>query len=97
MVQGSHFEGRRSILKGVCAGLRIPRAYVAPQVWKADLGLIGAAKNASKPRAQGLLSTCRSIITSEGKAEAALIGLWGCLQRVEPSRMANLRPETIMG
>ena len=44
-------------------------------MWKQDLGLIGAAKNASKPRARGLMPGCFQLLSSEGKAEAALIGL----------------------
>ena len=82
----------RRIHKGVCAGLGIPREYVAPQVWKQDLGLIGAAKNASKPRARGLMPGCFQLLSSEGKAEAALIGLWACLQMGAAAKMAGLWP-----
>lgn len=92
VVQAFSFGEGKGILKGVAAGLRIPREYVAPQVWKADLGLIGAAKNASKPRAQGLMPGCAKLLSSEGKAEAALIGLWACLQMGYGAKMAALLP-----
>ena len=91
-MQAFSFGEGKGILKGVCAGLRIPRQYVSPQVWKADLGLIGAAKNASKPRAQGLIPGCLKLLSSEGKAEAALIGLWACLQLGAAAKIAGLRP-----
>lgn len=92
VVQAFSFGEGKGIIKGVCAALRIQRVYVTPNVWKADFGLIGAAKSASKPRAHGLLPACRGVVTSEGKAEAALIGLWALLKHGDVRKIKDLQP-----
>jgi hypothetical protein len=84
--QAFSFGEGKGILKGVCAGLGIQRRYVSPQRWKTDMGLLGAAKNASKPRAHQLLPACVRLLASEGKAEAALIALWAWASDGQPIR-----------
>jgi len=82
-------EGKR-ILRGVLAALGIARRYVSPQKWKDTLGLIGAKKNASKPRARALFPACQKVISSEGKAEAVLIATFGVLSDHPPAKIAKI-------
>lgn len=72
------FGENKGVLKGTLAGVGCERRYVAPARWKAELGCT-ANKAETKKIARLLLPKCAGILKSEGKCEAALIGLWGCL------------------
>lgn len=73
------FGEGKGILKGVLAGLGIPRRKASPAAWKRGLHvgnegvLITAACNK-------LFPGCAKLLKSEGKREAAMITLWGALQ-----------------
>lgn len=68
------------VLEGAIAAHDIPISYVAPQVWKRHFGL-PAEKEASRQRAIETWPDKASIHFNRkkdhGRAEAALIGLWG--------------------
>ena len=66
------------VLKGCLAGARIPRQHVSPATWKGNLG-ISADKVTAKKQAWRLFPQCHATLTNSGKAEAALIGLYGAL------------------
>lgn len=57
----------------------LPTRFCDPSVWKPAMGCT-ADKKKTKRVAHLLFPHCRSILTSEAKAEAALIGLYTCLQ-----------------
>ncbi len=67
------------ILEGVAAALGKRITYVAPTVWKRDVG-VSADKEASRRKAMDLWPEFASLIFAKkkdhGPAEAALIGLW---------------------
>ena len=67
------------VVKGVLAALQIPLVLVPPAKWKRDMGL-NQSKDGSRalaiakwPRHAGEFKRVRD----DGRAEAALIGLWG--------------------
>ena len=78
--KGNFQQGEtRGILRGICAthGHRIEE--VRPQRWKADLGLIGTGKNASRDLARHLypqLADSLKRVKDHDRAEAILIGHW---------------------
>jgi hypothetical protein len=78
VVSAFSFGEGKGVLKGVLAGLGVERRYVSPAKWKADLGT-SSDKDHTKALARKLFPKCRAILRSEGKCEAALIGLWGAL------------------
>ena len=84
------FGEGKGILRGVLAALGIARQYVSPQKWKDTFGLIGAKKNASKPRARSLYPACQKVISSEGKSEAVLIATYGVLFAHPPARIVKI-------
>lgn len=66
--------------KGVLAGLGVPLTRIRPQVWKKTMR-VSSDKNESRARAQALLpdaATYFSRVKDDGRAEAALIALYGC-------------------
>ncbi len=70
-------------IEGVLAALEIPVTLVTPQVWKRSLS-VPADKSASRARAAQLwpgLAGTFSRVRDDGRAEAALIGLYGAQQR----------------
>lgn len=85
------FGDSKGVLRGCLGALGVPRRYVPPARWKTDLK-VPANKQQAKARAHALLPACAGILTSEGKAEAALISLYGCLSAniVQP-RLAPAR------
>ena len=67
------------VVKGVLAALQIPLVLVPPAKWKRDMGL-NQSKDGSRalaiakwPRHAGEFK----LVKHDGRAEAALIGLWG--------------------
>ncbi|MGH7095602.1 MAG: hypothetical protein ACREFB_18980 [Stellaceae bacterium] len=67
------------VLIGVLATLGIPYSFVAPAVWKRALQ-VPAAKDGARARASQLLPAAAHhwpLVKHDGRAEAALIGLWG--------------------
>lgn len=85
--EGGHRESARAafsfgegkgILKGVLAGCGVPRRYVSPMKWKRDLN-VGTEGVLITARCNRLFPECAKLLKSEGKREAAMITLWGCL------------------
>jgi hypothetical protein len=85
--EGGHREGAtqsfsfgyaKAILVGVAGALRIPRLYVPPAKWKAELK-VSADKMLAKRLAHQLFPDCVKILSSEAKCEAAMITLYGAL------------------
>lgn len=72
------FGEGKGLLKGVLAGLRVPRRYVSPQRWKTDLN-VSTEPVLITARCNQLFPACHRLLKSEGKREAAMITLWGCL------------------
>jgi crossover junction endodeoxyribonuclease RuvC len=67
------------IILGVLAALQIPMTHVNPRVWKKAL-TVPAAKDGARARASELLrggAVHWPLIKHDGRAEAALIALWG--------------------
>lgn len=72
------FGEGKGVLKGVLGALRVPRRYASPSVWKGKLGA-SSDKAQSKALAHRFFPRSVPVLSSSGKAEAALIGLYGCL------------------
>lgn len=70
------------LVRGVLAGLQIPRAYVTPAEWKRKYGL-GNDKQESRLAASRLFPACVGHFArrrDDGRAEAALLALYGATQ-----------------
>jgi len=89
----SHLMGRQSafnfgqgvgVLKGVLATLAVPYSAVTPTKWKGHYG-IGRDKDAARATATRLFPANADLFKrkkDDGRAEAALIALWGKEQGV---------------
>lgn len=67
------------IVRGVLAGLQIPRSYVSPAEWKRRYAL-GPDKQEARLRAASLFPSCAALFErrrDDGRAEAALLALFG--------------------
>ena len=68
-------------LRAMCAAHRMPLEMVAPVKWRRAMGLrAGDGKDASRARASQLLPEASRnwpLVKHDGRAEAALIGLYG--------------------
>ena len=67
------------IVKGVLAALHVPLVLVPPAKWKRDMGL-NQSKDGSRAKAIAKWPAQAAEfkrVKDDGKAEAALIGLWG--------------------
>jgi crossover junction endodeoxyribonuclease RuvC len=70
-------------IDGIIAALEIPVSYVSPQVWRKTLQ-VPAGKDGSRLRASELMPRYAEfwrLKKDDGRAEAALIALWGLLHR----------------
>lgn len=70
------------VIIGVLATLEIPMTFVAPMKWKKALQ-VPASKDGARARASQLLPQAASqwpLVKHDGRAEAALIALWGACQ-----------------
>ena len=76
-----HFGESVGIIEGVCAARMIPMIWVTPQRWKKHFGLFKRGKDAAltvaRERWPGTASTLFSRKKDVGRADAALIGLFG--------------------
>lgn len=72
------FGEGKGVLRGVLGALGVPRQYVSPQRWK---GLLRcpADKQKAKALSHRYFPKADRLLKSSGKAEAALIALYGCL------------------
>ena len=70
-------EGKGTLV-GILAALRVPVRLVSPAAWKRKMGLT-ADKGDAKQLARGIFGA--KVLSTEGKCEAALIGLYGLLHR----------------
>jgi crossover junction endodeoxyribonuclease RuvC len=69
------------VIEGICAALFIPYFHVLPQTWKRQMG-IGADKTACREMAQKLWPGAADRfkrVKDDGRADAALLGRWACL------------------
>lgn len=67
------------IVRGIIAANMIPMTFVTPQRWKKALG-VPAAKDGARARASQLLPVSSGLwsrVKDDGRAEAALIALYG--------------------
>lgn len=81
------------LIRGICAALQMRMNDVTPQVWKKALRVTGD-KDHSRQRASAILPTAAHhwpLKKHDGRAEAALIGLYG-YQRLQSS-IAPLAPQ----
>jgi crossover junction endodeoxyribonuclease RuvC len=74
------FGEAAGLIRGVCAGLKVPVHLISPVTWKRGLKLQGAGKDASRamaariwPQKAGLFKRQRD----DGRAEAALLAHYG--------------------
>jgi len=74
------FGEAAGLIRGVCAGLKVPVCLVSPITWKRGMKLQGAGKDASRamaarmwPEKAGLFKRQRD----DGRAEAALLAHYG--------------------
>ena len=91
---GIFFQVYGEIL-GILIGAQVPYTIVHPKTWKAALG-VPAAKDAARARASQLLPHAAHLWPlkkHDGRAEAALIALWGRRQIGADERRAPM-PET---
>ena len=68
------------IIRGLMAALLIPTTLVTPAVWKKDMKLPAASKEWSRQRAAQLWPSHAkefSRVKDDGRAEAALLAMWG--------------------
>jgi crossover junction endodeoxyribonuclease RuvC len=80
------------ILEMLCAALQWPLEYVTPAKWKREFSL-GPDKEAARAKASQILPANTSLWTpkrgvvtklqAEGRAEAALIAVWGARQQLK--------------
>lgn len=66
-------------LRGIVAAAFIPMTYVTPKKWKGALG-VPKAKDGARARASELLPEYSHLwqrVKDDGRAEAAMIALWG--------------------
>lgn len=74
------FGQASGIAEGVCACLTQNVTGVRPATWKKHFELIGSEKTASRALASQIWTEARDRfkrVKDDGRAEAALIGLWG--------------------
>ena len=88
VVSAFSFGEGKGVLKGCLAGVGIKRLYVDPARWKNDLR-ISADKTLAKRQARALFPRVHNLLSSSGKAEAALIALYGVL--THPTLIHNLK------
>jgi crossover junction endodeoxyribonuclease RuvC len=75
------------IIIGICAALKVPFTLVPPQRWKKALG-VPKEKDGARARASQLMpknADLWPLKKHDGRAEAALICLWG-IQQITPSQ-----------
>jgi hypothetical protein len=72
------FGDSKGVIRGALGALGVALRYVDPARWKADLN-VPADKQLAKARAWTLFPGCVALLSSEAKAEAAMIALFGCL------------------
>lgn len=73
------FGEGKGVVRGVCAGLRVPLNKVLPQTWQRDMQARGS-KAASRERAAKLFPKRRDLfarVKDDGRADATLIAAWG--------------------
>ena len=68
------------MIEGVLGGAMVPISYVAPTIWKRHFG-IGADKDLARQKAIEIWPASAAVLFARkkdhGRAEAALIALWG--------------------
>ena len=91
VVSAFSFGNGRGIIEGIAAGLKIPMTQVKPAKWKKDLK-VPADKKAAVQRATQLLPAAGPSFRGprggviDGRAEAALLAFYGCLDMNFPLR-----------
>lgn len=91
VVSAFSFGNGRGIIEGVAAGLMIPMTQVKPAKWKKELK-VPADKRAAVQRATQLFPAAETAFKGprggllDGRAEAALLAFYGCLDLNLPIR-----------
>jgi crossover junction endodeoxyribonuclease RuvC len=82
---GAFWFGKAAgVIEGVLAGMNVPFKLVPPQTWKRRLD-VSRDKNAARARASQLFPGSAGEwkrVKDDGRAEAAMIGLWGWMDDV---------------
>lgn len=84
VVSAFSFGNGRGIIEGLAAGLQIPMTQVKPAKWKKDLK-VPADKKFAVQRATQLIPSAGTLFRGprggilDGRAEAALLAFYGCL------------------
>lgn len=74
------FGEAAGLVRGVCAGLKVPVCLVSPVMWKRRMGLQGAGKDDSRAMAARLWPEKAALFRrrrDDGRAEAALLAHYG--------------------
>ena len=74
------FGEAAGLIRGVCAGLKVPVCLISPITWKRGMKLQGAGKDASRAMAARLWPQKASLFKrqrDDGRAEAALLAHYG--------------------
>jgi len=74
------FGEAAGLIRGVCAGLRVPVCLISPTTWKRGMKLQGAGKDASRAMAARMWPQKASLFKrqrDDGRAEAALLAHYG--------------------
>ena len=74
------FGEAAGLIRGVCAGLRVPVCLISPITWKRGMKLQGAGKDASRAMAARMWPQKASLFKrqrDDGRAEAALLAHYG--------------------
>lgn len=72
------FGDNYGTIKGVLAGNSVKLSLVLPTIWKSDLKC-PTNKQKAVLRARELFSGGEGALKKDGHSEAAMIGLWGCM------------------
>jgi len=74
------FGEAAGLIRGVCAGLKVPVCLISPITWKRGMRLQGAGKDASRAMAARMWPEKASLFKrqrDDGRAEAALLAHYG--------------------
>lgn len=74
------FGEAAGLIRGVCAGLKVPVCLISPITWKRGMKLQGAGKDASRAMAARMWPQKASLFKrqrDDGRAEAALLAHYG--------------------
>ncbi len=77
------------VIRGIVAAKSIPTVFIAPNKWKAEVGLIGKDKDASRGKAVELFPKSANLFARKkdnGRADAALLALVAYTKNMDHTR-----------